>query len=116
MHRLEAVVAWIGDHAPFAQLSHRGGFILAAEGDMASQLNTGTEHWKTRRLQGWSFEPGPRPGFVGAKQTIDGSKWFAPEAGLEESGRDLPGSLLATNTASCDRAGVCRHRPCRING
>jgi alpha-L-rhamnosidase len=80
MHRMEALVAWIGGHAPFAQLSHRGGFILACEGDMAAQLNTGTEHWKTRRLQGWSFEPGPRPGFVGARQTIDGAKWFAPEA------------------------------------
>jgi hypothetical protein len=26
-HRLEAVVAWIGDHAPCAQVTHRGGFI-----------------------------------------------------------------------------------------
>lgn len=77
-HRLEATVAWIGDHAPSAQLTLRGGFILAAEGELASQLNTGSGKWRTRKLNAWSFEPGPPPAFVGAQQTIAGAMRSAP--------------------------------------
>jgi len=76
-HRLEAVVAWIGDHAPCAQMTQRGGFIFAAEGALEKQLNTGTGHWKTRPLKGWSFQRGLPPAFVGARQTIDGAAMFA---------------------------------------
>lgn len=77
-HRLEAVVAWIGDHAPSAQLTWRGGFILAAEGELALQLNTGSSNWRVRQLKAWSFTAGPPPAFVGAQQTIDGAALFAP--------------------------------------
>jgi alpha-L-rhamnosidase len=70
-HRLTATVAWIGDDAPCAQITHRGGFLFAAEGPLASQLNTGEGKWTTRRVEGWSFTPGPAPDFVGRQQTID---------------------------------------------
>jgi hypothetical protein len=70
-HKLSATVAWIGDDAPCAQATHRGGFLFAAEGPLAGVLNTGTGPWKTRRVEGWSFAPGPGPDFVGRQQTID---------------------------------------------
>ncbi|MGD9635427.1 MAG: hypothetical protein AB7G28_00145 [Pirellulales bacterium] len=70
-HRFKATVAWIGDDAPCAQATHRGGFLLAAEGPLASKLNTGVGAWQARRVDGWSFKPGPPPDFVGREQTID---------------------------------------------
>jgi alpha-L-rhamnosidase len=69
-HRLTATVAWIGDDAPCAQITHRGGFLFAAEGPLASQLNTGVGEWTARRVEGWSFAPGAGPDFVGREQMI----------------------------------------------
>lgn len=69
-HRFTATVAWIGDDAPCAQITHRGGFLFAAEGPLASQLNTGVGKWTARRVEGWSFAPGPGPDFVGREQMI----------------------------------------------
>jgi hypothetical protein len=72
-HTLEALAAWIGDHAPCAQITHRGGFILAAEGPLAAQLNTGdASGWQVCPVQGWTFTPGPPPNFTGAHQTQRG--------------------------------------------
>lgn len=78
-HRLEIIVWWIGEKAPTAQLTYRGGFILAAEGELAHLLNTGSEHWTVADVTAWSFEQ--RPGdvgtmMVGAYPTIDGKRWF----------------------------------------
>ena len=70
-HTLRATVAWIGDDAPCAQATHRGGFLLAAEGPLSDQLNTGTDNWRARRIASWTFQPGPPPDFVGREQTID---------------------------------------------
>ena len=65
-------MAWIGDDAPCAQTTSPGRLsLLAAEGPLASQLNTGTGNWQARRVDGWSFLPGPPPDFVGRQQTID---------------------------------------------
>ena len=78
-HRLEAVAWWIGEKAPTAQLSWRSGFILACEGDLATQLNTGSDGWSVADITSWSFEQ--RPGEVGTTmvghyQTIDGGRLF----------------------------------------
>ena len=80
-HRLEAMVWWIGDKAPTAQLSWRGGFILACEGDLAARLNTGTEGWTVTDITALSFEQ--RPGEVGTMMvghysTVDGRRLFDP--------------------------------------
>lgn len=53
-HVAEAVVWRLGDHAPIAQLSHRGGFILKAEGVYDAKLTTGKSEWKVGRLTGIS--------------------------------------------------------------
>ena len=80
-HVLEATVWWIGAAAPKSQVSFRGGFILAAEGDLGALLDTGRGSWRVAdRTDAWSFEdrPGELQAFlVGAHQTIHGARWFA---------------------------------------
>ncbi len=51
-HVLEAVVWKAGDHGPLAQLSHRGGFVLKADGAYDAQLTTGKGDWRVGRLAG----------------------------------------------------------------
>ena len=49
-HLLEAVCWQIGRHAPLAQLSVRGGFVLKAAGSYDAQLTTGKAEWSVARL------------------------------------------------------------------
>ena len=51
-HVMEAVVWKIGDLGPLAQLSHRGGFLLKAEGAYDAKLTTGTAEWRVGALSG----------------------------------------------------------------
>lgn len=49
-HRMEAVVWRLGNHAPIAQLSWRGGFVLKADGSYDGLLTTGQANWEVARL------------------------------------------------------------------
>ena len=49
-HRLEAVCWQLGEHAPLAQVSVRGGFILKAAGKYDAALTTGKADWRVGRL------------------------------------------------------------------
>ena len=49
-HMMEAVCWQIGRHAPLAQLSVRGGFVLKAAGAYDGQLTTGKAAWSVARL------------------------------------------------------------------
>ena len=51
-HRLEAVCWQIGEHAPLAQRSIRGGFILKAADPFDGQLTTGKAPWLVAPLRG----------------------------------------------------------------
>ena len=51
-HVVEAVVWTLGDYGPLAQLSHRGGFVLKANGAYDAKLTTGKGAWKVGRLPG----------------------------------------------------------------
>ena len=51
-HCLEAVCWQVGEHAPLAQISIRGGFILKASGGYDAQLTTGKAAWKVAPLVG----------------------------------------------------------------
>ena len=51
-HTLDAVVWRIGNEAPLAQLSYRGGFILKAEGAFDELLTTGKAAWQIGELTG----------------------------------------------------------------
>ena len=50
-HVLEAVCWQLGNHAPLAQLSWRGGFVLKASGVYDAQLTTGKAAWRVGRLR-----------------------------------------------------------------
>lgn len=50
-HRIEALVTWLGERAPEAQISLRGGFLLAVDGPAAAHWNTGTAPWQAERLE-----------------------------------------------------------------
>ena len=51
-HVFEAVVTRLGDDAPLAQLSCRGGFILKANGAYDAKLTTGKAKWQVGRMPG----------------------------------------------------------------
>ncbi len=76
-HQLEALVWSIGPHAPVAQMSWRGGFILKAEGDYDNQLTTGKAPWEVAKLDGYEFTQGDFFGGVGAQLTARdcGPQW-----------------------------------------
>ena len=50
-HRLEAVCWQLGPHAPLAQITLRGGFILKASGKYDETLTTGKAAWKAAVLK-----------------------------------------------------------------
>jgi len=54
-HRLEAICWQLGAHAPIAQLSWRGGFILKAEETYDAQLTTGRTEWRCAPLANTTF-------------------------------------------------------------
>ncbi|MGN0854834.1 MAG: hypothetical protein ACI4R9_04865 [Kiritimatiellia bacterium] len=51
-HVFKAVVTRLGNHAPLAQLSYRGGFILKASGAFDSRLTTGRTAWSVGTYTG----------------------------------------------------------------
>jgi len=71
-HTVEARVWWLGDFKPVAQVTCRGGFILAAEA-LESQLNTGDGPWRVRRETGWAFTTSSVEGYhvIGPTETFD---------------------------------------------
>ena len=69
-HRIEALAWSIGPHAPVAQISWRGGFVLKADDAYDKQLTTGKVPWEVARLDGFEFTPGIF--FVGAQLTAHG--------------------------------------------
>jgi len=105
-HVLEAVVWQLGRHAPLAQLSWRGGFILKAEGAYDAQLTTGKARWTVAELactrmtgQGESRAWG-----VGSECEMRGTSFYAevpdasaflPAKNVRPAVRDNPHGLRA---------------------
>jgi len=52
LHVFEAYVQHIGDAAPLAQISYRGGFVMKADGAYDAKLTTGKAEWKVGLLSG----------------------------------------------------------------
>lgn len=97
-HTLTALVWWIADAAygvpaagtnavpPMAQCSFRGGFLLAALGDLAVRFNTGTAPWKVEDLtHAVSLEKTTIPSYhdIGPSFIIDAAKWSQPSPAAE---------------------------------
>ena len=55
-HTLTVRCWWIGDMAPFSQITLRGGFLLCAEGKMHDFLSTGTSNWRVADMDGYKFK------------------------------------------------------------
>ena len=77
-HVLEAVVWQLGAHAPLAQLSWRGGFILKAEGVYDKQLTTGKAAWQVGALMNTSMigQGESRAWGVGSECTVVGTSFL----------------------------------------
>ena len=97
-HVMEAVVWKTGKAAPFAQLSHRFGFCLKAEGAYDAALTTGRGAWTCGALEGVV-----RPRGKGA---ADG--WFATGDTFELTGTGLLDAQPAKWTARAGRAVLAR--------
>jgi len=78
-HVLEAVVWQLGGHAPLAQLSWRGGFILKAEGPYDTQLTTGKAAWTVAELHGTRMtgKGESRAWGVGSECAVKGTSFYA---------------------------------------
>lgn len=81
-HTLAARVWALGDKAPYAQMSVRPGFILAAEGALEGVISTGIARWEARPLGGYSFHVDQAVFGTGANLTLDGNQYsFGWETG-----------------------------------
>lgn len=73
-HVIVARVHWIGDMAPLAQMTVRGGFILYGEGSADAYLSTGKVEWEVARMDAYTFERSDLWWGVCACMTVDGTK------------------------------------------
>ncbi len=82
-HVLEAVVWQLGAHAPLAQLSWRGGFILKAEGPYDAQLTTGKAEWRVAKLSGTRMtgQGESRAWGVGSECAVAGTSFYEERPG-----------------------------------
>ena len=74
-HTIVAQVWSLGKDAPWAQLSLRPGFLLAAEGTHRDDLSTGLSPWAAKKLGGYRFLPASFCFGTGAKVDVDGSQF-----------------------------------------
>jgi hypothetical protein len=63
-HVLEALVWWMGEHAPGSRMTAGPGFVLAGVGDRHALLSTGVAPWRVARVHGWAPEPDAPQGEV----------------------------------------------------
>ena len=77
-HVMEAIVWRIGEKAPLAQLSYRGGFIVKAEGVFDALLTTGKADWQVGELKG-----------TVADESLDRGETWGAGAPFTVSGTDL---------------------------
>ena len=84
-HRLEAVCWQVGEHAPLAQVSVRGGFIVRAYGSYDSQLTTGKAAWKVAPLHNTRMTHKGKSGAfgVGSQCEVSGTSLLDEEPSAE---------------------------------
>jgi len=76
-HLLVARTWWLGTQAPspYAQMTVRHGFVLAADGIGLDLLGTGMAHWDCKRLSGYKWLPYGQAWGCGAKLRIRGDQF-----------------------------------------
>jgi hypothetical protein len=95
-HVLLAQTWWLGLSAPWAQMSVRPGFLLAAEGKWKDVLSTGPAPWEATLCEGFDFPPIP-------KKTLG---WSAVGNRLRIDGCTFPWGFEAGDTGSWEPAQV----------
>jgi alpha-L-rhamnosidase len=79
-HLLVARVWSFGALAPYAQMTDRPAFVLAAEGRFGKSLSTGIAAWEAKRLDGYQFHSshdrrGPNFTAIGPDEEVDASRF-----------------------------------------
>lgn len=89
-HSISVEAWWIGSHAPLAQMTVEGGFILKAEGAYDRQLTTGVAPWNVRVCPEYSFQPWEIEDYhaVGDQLVVDGRR--------RGTGVEYPATVIAT--------------------
>jgi len=77
-HTFSALVWHLGSLAPCAQISWKGAFIFAVDGDYSQILDTGTGFWQVEKLQGFEFSESRFQAYhvIGAAMTMNGRELF----------------------------------------
>lgn len=88
-HELKAL-AWVllPSAAPMAQLSHRGGFVLKAEGVYDALLTTGVAPWAVARAGGWMPIPDATPHVYGVGACLE---WAG---GMDPAEPEVPAATI----------------------
>lgn len=99
-HRLEALVWWFGEAAPFNQMHLRPGFILAAED--RPDLATGHGPWRIAEIPGVTLGQGMPDTFqlIGPSLRLDAHLWFAPPQWLTPRAMPMPSMGWGTKNSS----------------
>ncbi len=71
-HTLAVQSWWLGEKAPYAQMSVRPGFMLAAEGEWLERLSTGHAPWRVALMPGLGFLPPGDTAEAGWTVRVDG--------------------------------------------
>lgn len=74
-HVIVARTWWLGELAPYAQISVRPGFLLAAEGEWHDRLSTGAAPWECKEISGYRFTVPDLTDRTGPSLAIDASKF-----------------------------------------
>ena len=86
-HVLAVQTWWLGEKAPFAQMSVRPAFMLAAEGEWMERLSTGHAEWEAALMPGIEFIPPGDAWGTGHKTRVNGCEypwdWESGAAKLE---------------------------------
>ncbi len=99
-HLLLAQTWWLGELAPYAQMSVRPGFLLAETGPLEEVLSTGLAPWEARLFPGREFLPPTLCGGTGARERIDGKLypwgWETGQGGCWQPAEPLCKGMSAT--------------------
>jgi len=75
VHSLVALTWWLSEQAPYAQMSVRPGFVLAAEGEWMERLSTGNAAWEAALIDGVEYLSPGEAWATGARVRIDGARF-----------------------------------------
>ncbi len=116
-HSLVARAWWLGEvgPAPYAQMTERPGFLLAAEGEAGQWLSTGVAAWQVKELPGYAWLPKEQAWGTGARVQVKGSEFdWSFKTGEGEGWREAAKGTRAQNQRANDAPRSWRLRPAML--